>query len=337
MTTTELINYSEFNTLTDCERRFVYQYVLNEAEGGEKRGLHLGTLCHLWHGRWLMGHGATLPEVWTDDINTGGKPGEQRTLSLSDFDPALVERALWLAARFELHYGSAPPSSWHVISAEEWLTREFPWGTLVGRTDGFVEIDGQLWLIEVKSYGSKPGPLAYCQVSPQLGCYSLLAEAKYGKLPFGILYQGIYTYQWKPKVPSQKALIEEAVANDAEFVLHGTHLRIAALNKGQQTDWARNELLTHPGMQRPAAESFQQEFPELGEEHLATAQAYLRSAVDRRSTIVRRVELEGIDAAALPSIGQHCRNCGFRPRCWSELGGIEEFEPEIEVEDDEPV
>ena len=32
MRPTQLINYSEFNTLTDCERRFVYQYLLAEPE-----------------------------------------------------------------------------------------------------------------------------------------------------------------------------------------------------------------------------------------------------------------------------------------------------------------
>ena len=335
---TELINYSEFNTLTQCERRFVYQYVLNQEEGGERRGLNLGTLCHLWHSRWLTGQGATLPSEWSDDINVGGKPGEVRTLCLSDYDPALVTRAEWLAARFCAVYGESPPSSWTVISAEEWLTREFTWGTLVGRTDGFVEIDGQLYLIEVKTYGSKPGPLAYCQVSPQLGCYSLLAEEKFGKLPFGILYQGIYTYQWKPKKPTQAALIAEVEQGNPVWDWKN-------FPEGKQA-WGRAAVDAHPGYEREPSESFQQEWPELGHEHLRTAETYLEAAVARRSYLLLGAEetddfgttYEGGDALrrALPSIGQQCRNCGFRPQCWADLGGVEEFE--IEVEDDgEPV
>lgn len=326
---TQLINYSEFNTLTDCERRFVYQYLLAEEEPGAKRGLHLGTLCHLWHSSWLRGNGAVLLDTWTDDINTGGKPGEVRTLCLSDFDPVLVERALWLAARFTAVYGQQPPSSWTVISAEEWMTRQFDWGILVGRTDGFVEIDGNLWLIEVKSYGSKPGPLAYAQMSPQLGCYSLLAEEKYGQRPFGILYQGIYTYQWKPQVPTQQSLIDWRAADDPPF---------AALTKTAQRDWARECIAdgryadNYP--QRAPEESFEQLEVELGDEHLNVAGGYLGAAI-RRRTRIKQAKQPLYEA--LPSVGQHCRNCGFRPRCWFELGGIEEFEIEVDDEEAEPV
>lgn len=309
MGASELINWSEFSVLTQCERKYVYQYVLREDEPGEKRGLHLGSLCHKWHSEWLLGNGATLPSEWTDDIGVGGKPGDTQTLCLTNFDPELVERATWLAGRFVAVYGQQPPSSWTVISAEEWLIRDFTWGTLVGRTDGFVEIDGQLWLIEVKTYGSKPGPLAYCHVSPQLGCYSLLAEAKYGQRPYGILYQGIYTYQWKPKKPTLAELREQT---------------------GCSLDEARVRQHTHPGVQRPPEESFQQEWPELGEDHLRTAERFLFEAVNRR----RQLSTLG---AALPSIGQQCRNCGFRPRCWNDLGGVEEYEIEVEDDDAEPV
>lgn len=323
----DLINYSEFNVLTQCERKWVYQYVLNQEEVGAKRGLHLGTLIHLWHGRWLCGQGATLPGVWSDDINTGGKPGEERRLSLDDFEPELVERALWLAARFEKVYGSAPPSSWRVISAEEWMTREFTWGTLVGRTDGLVEIDGKLWLIEVKSYGSRPGPLAYAQVSPQLGCYSLLAEAKYGERPFGVLYQGVYTYQWKPKVPSQKDLNTKAMEDRIRI----DGVPFGQLPKKKRDAWTKAQQAVHPGLEREPEESFDDLEVEIGDDHMRTTAAYLENAISRREILAEWAN------EALPSIGQQCRNCGFRPQCWADLGGYEEGDPEIEVEDDEPV
>jgi hypothetical protein len=319
---TGLINYSEFNTLTDCEKRWYLGFVDNEEDDSSKRGLHLGTLCHLWHGRWLMGSGATLPSSWTDDINTGGKPGEERTLKLTDFDPALVERAQWLAARFVEHYGPEPPSSWTVISAEEWMTREFTWGTLVGRTDGFVEIDGRLWLIEVKSYGSRPGPLAYAHVSPQLGCYSLLAEAHYGQRPWGILYQGMYTYQWKPTKPTQKSVIERWQETQVAQGYTAQEMKLAAKLYVENPDnWT----------ERPAAESFDQEEVELGDEHLATAALYLRGGLMRRTHLLAHPD------EVLPSVGRHCLGCGFKARCWSELGGIEPFEIEVDDDDAEPV
>jgi hypothetical protein len=271
--------------------------------------MSLGTLCHRWHESWLLGGGGVLSDSWTTDRAADGTQGEPVTVLLSDFEPELVTRAVWLRDRFIAVYGQQPPSSWNVIGAESYMEREFTWGTLVGRTDGFVQIDGQLWLIEVKTYGSKPGPLAYCQVSPQLGCYSLLAEAKYGQRPYGILYQGIYTYQWKPKKPTQQQMIDE---------------------RGCSRDEARYLVAKHPGFERPPEESFQQEWPELGEDHLRTAERFLFEAVNRR----RQLSTLG---AALPSIGQQCRNCGFRPRCWNDLGGVEEYEIEVEDDDAEPV
>jgi hypothetical protein len=314
------INYSEFNTLTDCEQRWVYAFLDKEEEQGARKGLRLGTLIHLWHGRWLMGQGATLPPSWTDDINTGGKPGEERTLCLTDFDPELVARAQWLAQRFEAHYGSRPPSSWNVISAEDWMSREFEWGTLVGRTDGFVEIDGRLWLIEVKSYGSRPGPLAYAVVSPQLGCYSLLAETHFGQRPWGILYQGIYTYQWVPNKPTQKSVIEAWQAAGRTEPLKDLKLA-AKVFVENPANWT----------ERDPSESFEQLEVDFGDAQLRTAERYLNAAVNRRDV------LTALPAEALPSVGQHCKGCGFKDRCWSELGGVEPFEIEIDDEDAEPV
>jgi hypothetical protein len=326
-----LINYSEFNTLTACERKFVYAYVLGQEEEGPKRGLHLGTLIHLWHSRWMTGQGATLPSEWTDDINTGGKPGEVRTLRLVDFEIELVERALWLAGRFVEHYGSAPPSHWNVISAEEWLSRDLGGYTLVGRTDGFVEIYDHLYLVEVKSYGSRPGPLQWAPVSPQLGCYSLLAEEKFGHRPWGVLYQGVYTKQWQPKVPSQQSLIDDAVADD--LVIDGN--LFSTYKKADQRAWAKSRQADpNAWIIRPAAESFEQLEVELGDAHLRTAELYLQSATWRREVITG--DMDPL-AAALPSVGSQCRYCGFRNQCWNDLGGIEPFEIELEDEDAEPV
>lgn len=235
----DLINFSEFSTLTQCERKYVYAYEHKLEEEGERKGLHLGTLCHQWFASWLSGNGAVLSETWTDDIEPGGKPGAQQSYSLSDFDPELVERAQWLAQRWSAAYGEQPPSSWTIIGAERWMTRPFDGFTLVGRCDGLVIIDGQLWLIELKTYGSRPGPLAYAQVSPQLGCYSLLIEHEQGQRPFGVMMLGIYTYRWKRdehKHPPEDSFDEALV------VLGDDHLR-TAINYLAQAVNRRNVLL----------------------------------------------------------------------------------------------
>ena len=317
-----VINYSEFNTLTSCERKWAYQYVLNEAEEGARKGLFLGTLCHKWHERRLLGLGATLPSEWTDDIEPGGKPGEAQVIALASFDPELVTRATWLAGRFVECYGAEPPSWWTVISAEDWMTREFTWGTLVGRTDGFVRIEGKLWLIELKTYGARPGPLAYAQVSPQLGCYSLLAEAKYGERPWGIIYQGVYTYRWKPIVPTQASLIEMMKATPEGGCASARDLKAAAkLMQADPNRWT----------ERPAAESFDQIEVELGDEHLRTAETYLQSAVNRRDDLLEH------GMQALPNVGRDCSWCSFKTQCWFDLGGVEPFEIEVDDDTAEPV
>lgn len=197
----DVINYSEFAALAACETKHYYGYVERKEETGPRAGLHLGTLLHVGGDRWFSGKGATLPPTWTDDINTGGKPGESRTISLTDFDPELVMRATWLLGRYAEFYGEVPPTSWDVLSTEEWLTHTLPNGlTLVGRTDGiFRDHEGRLWFRELKSYGSK-NRLDTINVEPQPTIYYELVRANYGEELFGILYDGIYTYQWKRDV-----------------------------------------------------------------------------------------------------------------------------------------
>lgn len=314
-----VINYSEFDTLSSCEEKWKRAYILGqEPEPGNKTGLHRGTLLHLALGRWQNGLGATLPEVWTDDINTGGKPGVEQTLRLTDFDVEVVESVLWLLERYVEHYGSAPPSSWNVITSEEWLTRDFGSGTgrwtLVGRTDGAVEIDGQLWLLERKSYGSK-GRLDYVGVDPQLAAYCLLYEAKHGVRPFGVIYDGIYTYQWALKKPTQAQCIEEGIASGV--TIDGTKLEF--LTKKLQTEWARAAVERHPGVQtHEASESFDRREIELGDGHLAAARAYLAGAVRRQRVVLRR------PSDAIPNVGRDCSWCDFKKACWADLGGVDE-------------
>ena len=63
-----------------------------------------------------------------------------------------------------------------------------------------------LVLIERKTYGQR-GRLDTVGVEPQPTMYFDLIEQNYGRRPDMILYDGIYTHQFVPKAPTQKALI----------------------------------------------------------------------------------------------------------------------------------
>jgi hypothetical protein len=333
METQEVINFSEFWSLTGCEQRWAYGYLRGQEEPGERRALHQGTLIHLGLDRWNRGMGANLPGEWTDDINTGGKPGEERTLRLADFDPEVVDNALWLLGRYRDHYGAGPPSSWLMIDSERWLSTALDeLKLLVGRTDGVLEIEGDdeipdgLWLLERKSYGGK-GRLDYVHVDPQLVIYSMLVEAEYGRKLTGVVFDGIYTYHWKPAKPTQGAVMEERDAVNPAWRVH--------LTPTEQREWARAEVAAHPGVDRPAAESFERRYVDISDEMREVGKNYLYAAIRRRQV------LKNDPAQALPNIGQLCRSCGFRPQCWSNLRGGEppEYDNEIEVFDatEEPV
>ena len=320
----EEINYSEFSALATCETKWGYAYLLqrDEERGENAAGLHKGTLLHLGLDRWTQGLGATLPHTWTDDINTGGKPGEVRTLCLTDFDPQLVEDVRWLLARYELVYGSERPSSWNVISTEEWLTAKFKIGSrtvrIVGRHDGLIEVLGDLWLIERKSYGQR-GRLDTVSVELQPTIYDILIEEKYGKRPVGIMYDGIYTHRFVPKKPTQKQLIEERGAG-------------AFASATAAREWARASVEAHPGIEREPGDSFQREWVD------RTPQALEMGRTVLSATIKRRDRIRTLDDT-VPHIGRHCSWCGFKNECWFRLSGVTQDIELVEgwEDSDEPV
>lgn len=327
------MHYSELATLAACERKWAYRYGLElEEKGGD--GAHLGTLLHVGTAQWLNGRGTDLPASWDAPSHSNdAEPGDVVTYRLSDFKPEIVDKGRWLLGRYTAHYGSEPPSHWNVISTEQWLTAQTPWGTLAGTADAIVEIDGELWLFERKSYASK-GRLDWVQVDPQLGVYDLLVEANFGKPAFGILFDGIYTYQWKPTVPTLAALIEFAQANG---------LVPATATKAQLREFARAAQADNPGVERDPSESFQREYVDLSDDHRKATSNYLSAAVYRRNQLKNSdypLGMEYTEAlldSTIPNIGRQCGYCDFKSRCWSELGGVDPVEVEAEDEDSEPV
>lgn len=323
------LHYSEFATLARCERAWVYRYALQSNEKGGKHAAHLGTLCHVWGESWLKGEGVELPSTWQSLEHSGSDaPGELVTYSLSDFDPDVVAKARWLAARYVAHYGSAPPSHWSVISTEQWLTAQTPWGTIAGTVDAIVEIDGELWLYERKSYGSK-GRLNWVKVDPQLGVYDLLVQANYGKPAFGILFDGLYTYQWKPVKPTLASL-NEVVCEQYPMLI----------KPAERKEAARQLQAEHPGIERDPSESFERVPVDLTDEHRRTTSNYLRAAVGRRDTLLLDLRMYADSSVldqAIPNVGRACDYCDFKAQCWNDLGGVEPFEIEVDDDEAEPV
>lgn len=340
------MHFSEMATLASCERKWAYRYALgSDEEAGH--AAHLGTLLHVGTASWLNGDGVELPARWDAPSHTNGaEPGDREMYLLADFAPEVVAKARWLLNRYQAHYGSVPPSHWNVISTEQWLTAETPWGTLAGTADAIVEIDGELWLIEHKSYGAK-GRLDWVQIDPQLGVYDLLVEANYGKPAFGILFDGIYTYRW---VPKQRTLADiklkyPKTTRDVNIMVG----EVRAETTDEYSTRIKEIQASEPGIERDPSESFQREYVDLSDAHRDATRDYLAATVRRRDTLAADAERAVSKVAGdidydfallrgtIPNIGRQCSYCDFKPRCWSELGGVDPVDVEVEDEDAEPM
>jgi hypothetical protein len=166
--------------------------------------------------------------------------------------------------------------------------------------------------MEHKSYGSK-GRLDYVPVDPQIGVYDLLVEANYGEPAFGIIYDGIYTFMWKETRRTLAAIREERGCSQAE---------------------AKLVQAAEPGVQRPPSESFERLELDLSDDHRRTTKMYLRATIERREALLDQDRPHwNILDATIPNVGKDCGWCGFKDECWSNLGGYEA--PEIEVDDSE--
>lgn len=303
------VSYSEASTLAGCEQRWWYRYG-EEIEETPGAALVLGTLLHVGTGEpWLRNGVAELPVDWED-------PHSGEMVYLADFPEAEVAKAEWLLDRWNKHYG--PPSDdWEIIAVEDSFSFEWNGLLIVVRTDGLIRerSTGHLWLREVKSYGRNTR-LELVSVSPQETIYAAGIEAKYGERPFGILFDGIYTYQWVPEKPTQKELIAEAEAHGMTWA-----------TKKAATVWAREMVEQHPGVERPPADSFSRLWPDRSEEQIDRALEWLAAVAERK------YELTEIRQKPIANVGPLCDSCFFKPRCFQDLLGVESDEIEVELDD----
>lgn len=306
---TRRIDYTEAYTLAQCEVKHDLKYNHGFDANRKGPGLQKGTLLHLAGERWLKGEGMTLPQRWVDNYT-------ETPMEIGDFGEEIVDDVDWLCARYMEHYGETPPDDWEIVAVETPLEWKLPYRdvTVFGRADGLVRVDGKLWLRELKSYG-RNSRLDIVQVSPQETTYLKGVEETFGERPYGILFDGIYTYRWKPK---QRTLAEI----EAELVAEGgmwskTGLRAAA----------KMIQANEPGIERPAADSFHREWTDRNEFQVEQAVVQMAAIANRRWELT----IEG--QVPIANIGPSCNSCDVRTECFNRLLG--EDWTEIGWEDDE--
>jgi hypothetical protein len=187
------IDFSSLQMLAGCQWKWHYRYVL----GGEDRpgtaaqlGTHLGNLTALfWEGGdWRAYHANSAKQYMIE--------GEEGAF---DITPEWFGRAEWLAERYEEHYGPERKNV-KVLGTEVFFKLKLPnrYGYLVGAIDQIQEIDGKVWIREGKTM-SDWSKMDQHERSHQTTFY-MWAARQLGYDPWGILLDGIRTYQWKRDV-----------------------------------------------------------------------------------------------------------------------------------------
>ena len=307
-----LSSHTELSTLTQCERRWWYSYVLKirgEASLPMILGSTMGVTCDaFWRGdNWEEVIAALVCEEGAD-------------IDSIDVDTITEEpyaTAVWLMRRYERHYEYMRPKV-KVIAQELDCRATIP-GTKFKHQaiiDEVWEIDGRNWMVERKTYG-KTDKLAMVDVDPQLTNNLWVAREHTGMKFAGIIFDGIYTYRWKAEKPTQKALIEEDIAN--VDVIDG--ITLESMKKADQTDWARAALERHPGVDRPDSESFEMLYLDRTAKHIKQAQIEIVGQLKRRAQLRRGTHPNR-------NLGPFCTNCPARSQCFEDLA----FPQDVEVD-----
>lgn len=301
MTTTERTSkpdhwtsHTELSTLAKCEMQWKLRYI-DGLKGDSSDAMRLGSLTHL---------GAAASNLGAD-----WRLAIAEAIAEEDADPSLVDleafdadtpesTALWLLERYRRHYGDQGVT---VVATELELTATIPGTDSVHMAiiDEVWEVLGDLWVVERKTYG-RGARLHYVEVDPQL-TLNLWVARENGIPAVGIVFDGIYTYRWSPEKPTQKALIEEAEAAGRSWP-----------TKKAATEWAREQVAKHPGIERPDSDSFMRLWLDRNDEHIEAALADVAGSVERR---------EQLRSGSRPvrNIGTDCQWCSQRTACWEML------------------
>jgi hypothetical protein len=171
-------------------------------------------------------------------------------------------------------------------------------------------------MVERKSYGRRDR-LFTVEVDPQL-TLNLWVLAQNGIPCVGIVFDGIYTYRWKPEKPTQAVMMETLLTEGPVYTtLSKTELR-------ERAKWA---IESHPGIDRPPVESFDRLYLDRTSAHIDAALDEVRASIQRRNALRR-------GATPQRNISSWCKSCAQRPVCWERLAfPVEDALDGVEVED----
>lgn len=296
------ISFSEANTLANCEWKWDYVYRQGH-DGDVSFAMLKGTAAHELAAKWWESgdvSSALSPETVDEIVRCQGGMGVEAVLDWAD----------WMMRRYA-EYHEDLRNSMDVVEHELTLTAILP-GTkipVVGRIDGVYanKTTGELYAVERKTYGRRDR-LDYLTVDPQVSLYYWVLQQN-GYDITGVMYDGIYTYRWKPEKPTQKQLIEDA----KNGTLVDVDSPAADAPKKVWTEWAREQVERHPGAERPVADSFDVIWLDRTEGQVEQALLDLKGVVNRRAALRRK------GARPIRNIGQQCNWCSARSACHEAL------------------
>ncbi len=309
----ESTSFSELSTLASCEEKWYRRYVLREpSESGP--AANKGTFWHtgssaLWDGKSVEEALALMDEEVSQAYPDGPR---------TDEEIKSVVDAAWLVERYARHYALQIKQA-TVVATEARYTRELHYPTRDGwhsvtvkmDVDQLLEIDGKLWLREAKSSGRKD-ILDLAGVSPQVTLYWWGLAELYPNL-YGVLFDFAYTYRWKPTKPTQTELIDAATPEEKASWNEGTDT-LAATRRA----WAQAKVASHPGIERPDSESFEQVWTDRTPEQVDAGVEWAQHILERRHHLTQF--LPGVDRApTIKNVGPACKFCDHRSSCYESL------------------
>lgn len=299
-----LTSYSELSTLAHCEMQWHLRY-REKIRGEQTPAQVLGTLMHtLTSAFWEGAPWRQMLAMIIADTN-GGDPELVRPELVTEEPYAL---AYWLMERYERHYRDLEVE---VCASELDLRAKIP-GTKQVHQAIIDQIwsmpDGTMWMVERKTY-KRRDMLNLIPVLPQL-TLNLWVARENGYPVTGIVFDGIYTQRWKLEKPTLAELERDLSHNEYP-------------TGKMRRERAKELQAAHPGVERPDSESFDLEWLDRTDEHVASAIEDVRAGVRRREALRR-------GSKPMRNISTFCRGCSAQSVCFSRLAFPLEFNIEIE-------
>lgn len=296
-----MTSHTELSTLAQCEMKWHLRYregIVGEPSDSLLLGRMIDAAAAAFWARedWRAVLAAQIVEQGYTDTTP--------KLDYLDDVPELEvpARAYWLMQRYERHYSDFREQV-TVLGTQVDLTAPIPETSQVHQAilDQVWMVEGtDIWVVERKTYGRNDRS-ALVEVDPQLTNNLWVARAN-GIEAIGIIWDGIYTYRWKPERPTQKQLIEDFLASGQGV----------GWSKRELTEWAREQAEIVPGVERPDRDSFEMLFLDRHEAHVAAAHQEIRALVSRRAALRR-------GAQPTRNIGPLCKACAQRETCFERL------------------